>query len=222
MFEVIKKQSIVFFVCFVISFIICFFYPVKKDLYLGIKNFFNSRTVVDTNGIVTVNYKRAPEDYKEFIVSGSNPVLIINLGNRYIEDAEINFKEQLKENLQLKIYIEKDNSLSDDNKDSEIIKVTDIETIKENISYRAKIDTFFNKLIFVIGKQVGDSFVIDNITYSESYKYYWNEIFRYSYSKQLKAKNYWLKVLKLFGLFMLFVEYFIIRKDIYKKIGKTK
>ena len=106
MFEVIKKQSIVFFICFLFSFIICFLYPVKKEIYLGIKNFFYNKTVVNINSVITVNYKRAQDNENKFIASGSNPVLIIDLNNRYVETAEINFKEQLKENLQLKIYIE--------------------------------------------------------------------------------------------------------------------
>ena len=222
MFEVIKKQSIVLFVCFLLSFIICFFYPVKKELYLGIKNFFYNKTVVDINTIVTVNYKRAPNDYKEFVVSGSNPVLIIDLNNRYVENAEINFKERLQEKLQLKIYIEKETVSSDNDADNEVIKITDIELIKENISYNIKINAFLKKLIFIIGREIGDSFAVDNISYNENYKYYWNEILHYNWSERLKVKNCWLNILKLFALFMLIVEYFVVRKYIYKRIGIIK
>lgn len=222
MFEVIKKQSIVFFICFLFSFIICFLYPVKKEIYLGIKNFFYNKTVVNINSVITVNYKRAQDNENKFIASGSNPVLIIDLNNRYVETAEINFKEQLKENLQLKIYIEKENTSSDDDTDNEVIKITDIEHIKENSSYIANINAFFKKLIFVIGKEIGDSFFVDNITYRENYKYYWNEVFHYNLLEQLKIKSYWLNVLKLFALFLFIVEYFVVRKYIYKKTGIIK
>lgn len=221
MLDVIKKQFIAFFACLVFSFIICFIYPVKKELYLGIKNFFYNKTGVDLKDLTTINYKRAQNNDNEFVVSGSNPVIVINLDNKYIENVKINFKEQIKEDLQLKVYIEKEQIPSDD-KDNDVIKITDIETLKENISYSVRINTFFKNLIFVIGKNFDDSFVIDSITYSENYKYYWNKIFRYRYLKQLKAKSYWLNVLKLFALFMLLVEYFVVRRYIYKKIGKRK
>ena len=219
MFCVIKKQLVIFFICFLLSFVLCLLYPVKKELYLGIKNIFNSETVVGSNNVVTVNYKRAPNNANEFVASGSNPVLIVNLNNKYIKNVTINFKEQLKENLELKLYIEKEKK---DVADNDVIKITDIEPLKNNLSYNAKINDFFKGLFFIIGKQVGDSFVLDNITYNESYKYYWNEIFNYNFFKQLKTKVYWLNFLKMFALFLLLVEYFVIRKYIYKKIGIIK
>lgn len=219
MFDVIKKQFVVFFICFLFSFIVCLLYPVKKELYLGIKNFFHSETVVGSNKVVTVNYKRAPNNDNEFVASGSNPVLIVNLNNKYIKDVTISFKEQLKENLELKLYIEKENK---DVAGNDVIKITDIKPLKDNLSYNAKINDFFKSFIFVIGEQIGDSFVVDNISYIENYKYYWNEIFHYNYLKQLKTKSYWLNILKLFCLFMLVVEYLFVRKYIYKRIGKTK
>lgn len=219
MFDVIKKQFVVFLICFIFSFIVCLLYPVKKELYLGIKNIFHSETILYPNNVITINYKRAHNNDNEFIVSGSNPVLVVNLNNKYIENITINFKEQLKENLQLKLYIEKEKK---DIADNEVIKIKDIETLKENISYSAKINDFFKSFIFVIGEQIGDSFVVDNISYIENYKYYWNEIFHYNYLKQLKTKSYWLNILKLFCLFMLVVEYLFVRKYIYKRIGKTK
>ena len=219
MFDVIKKQFVVFLICFIFSFIVCLLYPVKKELYLGIKNIFHSETILYPNDVITINYKRAQNNDNEFIVSGSNPVLVVNLNNKYIENITINFKEQLKENLQLKLYIEKEKK---DIADNEVIKIKDIETLKENISYSAKINDFFKSFIFAIGEQIGDSFVVDNISYIENYKYYWNEIFHYNYLKQLKTKSYWLNILKLFCLFMLVVEYLVVRKYIYKRIGKTK
>ena len=219
MFDVIKKQFVVFLICFIFSFIVCLLYPVKKELYLGIKNIFHSETILYPNNVITINYKRAHNNDNEFIVSGSNPVLVVNLNNKYIENITINFKEQLKENLQLKLYIEKEKK---DIADNEVIKIKDIETLKENISYSAKINDFFKSFIFVIGEQIGDSFVVDNISYIENYKYYWNEIFHYNYLKQLKTKSYWLNILKLFCLFMLVVEYLFVMKYIYKRIGKTK
>ena len=220
MFEIIKKQLFVLSVCFLLSFIICFFYPVKKELYSGIKSFFYSKTLFNINNIVTINYKRTPNNYKEFIVSGLNPILIINLDNKYIENVKIDFKEQLEENLSLKIYIEKESSADDT--DNEVIKITDIDPLKENISYSATINTYFKNLILVIGEKIGDSFIIENITYSENCKYYWNKICNYNYRKQIKIKSYWLNVLKLFGLILLFIEYFVVRRYIYKKIGKRK
>ena len=210
MFKLIKKQLIFFFLSFFFSFIICFFYPVKKEFYLGIKGFFYNKTFVNLNSIVTVNYKRALNNDKEFIVSGYNPVLIINFDNRYIKDIELNFKEQLKENLKPIIYIEKNNV----NIDDDIIKITNIETLKENISYSAKINAFLNKLVFIVGRQVGDNFIVDNIIYSENYKYYFNKIFNYNYLKLLNTKKYWLNILKLLSFFMLVFEYFIIRNFI--------
>lgn len=219
MFDVIKKQFVVFFICFIFSFIVCLLYPVKKELYLGIKNIFHSETILYPNSVITINYKRAHNNDNKFIVSGSKPVLVVNLNNKYIENITINFKEQLKENLQLKLYIEKEKK---DIADNEVIKIKDIETLKENISYSAKINDFFKSFIFVIGEQIGDSFVVDNISYIENYKYYWNEIFHYNYLEQLKTKSYWLNILKIFCLFMLVVEYLVVRKYIYKKAGKIK
>lgn len=215
MFNIIKKQVVIVFVCFFISFVLCLFYPIKKELYSGIKNFFHSETILYPNDIITINYKRAQNNDNKFIVSGSNPFLVINLNNIYIENIIINFREQLKENLKLNLYIEKENI--NDNTNNELIKIENIETLKERISYSAKINDCFKSFVFVIGEQIGDSFILDNICYKENDKYYWNKLFHYKYLKQLKIENYWFNVLKLFGLFVLIVEYFIIRKYIYKK-----
>ncbi|MBR3627836.1 MAG: hypothetical protein IKN42_03185 [Elusimicrobia bacterium] len=206
----------------------CFFYPIKKELYLGIKNFFYSKTQVDLNNIITNNYKRAQDNDNKFIVSGSNPIIIINLNNKYVENVEINFKERLQSNLQPKIYMVKekmsvdDNDTNKDDTNEELIKIENIEVLEKELSYSSQINNVFKSLVFVIGKQIADTFVIDNISYRESYKYYWNEISKYNYLKQLKIKNYWLNVLKLFGIFILFVEYFVVRKKIYEKTGKRK
>ena len=224
----IKKQLIIFLICFLLSFMFCFFYPIKKELYLGIKNFFYSKTQVDLNNIITNNYKRAQDNDNKFIVSGSNPIIIINLNNKYVENVEINFKERLQSNLQPKIYMVKekmsvdDNDTNKDDTNEELIKIENIEVLEKELSYSSQINNVFKSLVFVIGKQIADTFVIDNISYRESYKYYWNEISKYNYLKQLKIKNYWLNVLKLFGIFILFVEYFVVRKKIYEKTGKRK
>ena len=138
MFNIIKKQVVIVFVCFFISSVFCLFYPIKKELYSGIKNFFHSETILYPNDIITINYKRAQNNDNKFIVSGSNPVLVVNLNNKYIENITINFKEQLKENLQLKLYIEKEKK---DIADNEVIKIKDIETLKENISYNSRVVT---------------------------------------------------------------------------------
>ncbi|MCR4663357.1 MAG: hypothetical protein K5622_05685 [Endomicrobiaceae bacterium] len=226
MFDIIKKQSVVLVVCFLLSFIICFFYPVKKELYSGIKKFFHNKTVVNLNNIVTVNYKTAQDNENKFVVSGSNPVLIIDLNNKYIENVTIKFKEQLQENLQPNIYITKEKIVVDNDntkrEDTELIKIETVEPLKERFFYRAEINDFFKGLVFVIGKDVGDSFVFENISYSENYKYYWNKVRNYNYREQLKTKAYWLNVLKLFGLFILISEYFVIRKYIYKRTGIIK
>lgn len=222
MFGVIKKQLVVFFICLLLSFVLCLLYPVKKEIYLGIKNFFHSETVVYPNNVITINYKRAQNNDNEFIVSDLNPVLLINLDNKYVENIKINFKEQLKENLQLKIYIEKEKEFSNDDADNELIKLKDIETLKERLSYRVKINTPFKRLAFIIGEKIGDNFVVENVSYNENYKYYWKKIFQYNYLKQLKTKNYWLNVLILLALFVLIFEYFVIRKHIYRKIGIIK
>ncbi len=215
MFAVLKKQLIVFFICFLLSFVFCLLYPVKKELYLGIKNLVQKETIVYPNKIITVNYKRAQNNESEFIVSDLNPVLIVSLNNKYIESIKVDFKEQLKDNLQLRIYIEKENI--NDNSDNELIKIKNIEILKEKKSYSAEIKDFFKSFILVVGENIGDSFIVDNISYSEDYRYYWNEIFHYNYLKLLKTKNYWLNILKVFGLLLLLLEYFVIRKYVYTK-----
>lgn len=219
MFDVIKKQFVVFFVCLIFSFTICLLYPVKKELYLGIKNFFNNETVVYPNDVITISYKRVQGNDSEFVVSGSNPMLIINLDNKYIENIKINFKEKLKESLELKVYIEKDKTFLEDN---DVIKITDIKPLKEKFSYNAKINDFFKNIFFVIGREIGDNFVLDNIIYNENYKYYWSRIFKFNYLNQLKTRSCWINSLKLFALFILIGEYFVVRKYVYKKIGIIK
>lgn len=204
-----KKIVSIILICFMLSFFVACIYPLKRDLFLGIQAMFFSETIISPREIISINYKRTQDDGSFFTVSKQYPHFIVVTNNKYVKFLTIKFKEPLQETLKFNIYIEKEHG-------QPLIKIQNLEK-ESNKIYNINIEEQIQNIIFVLGERIGDNFSLDTIIYFEDYKYYFNKIFHHNYFEQFKIKNYWLNVLKLFGLFMLLVVIFVVRKSIYKK-----
>ena len=213
----VKKYSVVFLLCFVFAFCGTCIYPVKRDLFLGIKNIFYSETVISPKEIISVNYKRTQDDGSFFTVSKPRPLFVIRIDDKYVGYLTIKFKEPLQDKLDFNIYIEKEYTLP-------VIKVENINNFSNKI-YTMDLNERIQNIIVKLGKQEGDSFSLDAITYLGSSKYYFNQIIHYNYFAQLKLKSFWIRLIKIFGIFIILFLIFEIfyRYEIYiRKKRKQK
>ena len=205
----IKRYSVIFLICFILSFFVACIYSLKRDLFLGIQTMFFPETIISSKEIFSINYKRTQNDGSLFTVSKQYPHFIVVTNNKYIKFVTIKFKEPLQETLKFNVYIEKEYG-------QPLIKMQNLEK-ESNKIYNINIEEQIKNIVFVLGERIGDNFNLDTIIYFEDYKYYFNKIFHYNYFEQFKIKSYWLNVLKLFGLFMLLVISFIVGEKIYRK-----
>ena len=164
----VKKYSITILICFILAFSVSCIYPVKRDLFLGIKNIFYPKTEISSKEIVSVNYERSQEDGSFFTVSKPSPLFVIRIDDKYVEYLTMRFKEPLHDNLDFNVYIEKEYSLP-------LIKVEDMKNFSNEI-YTMDLNERMKNIIVVLGKQEGDSFNLDTITYFGNSKYYFNQI----------------------------------------------
>ena len=208
----LKKYFVVFLQCLILVFFMSCIYPIKQNLFLGIKGFLFSQNVISAQEVVLINYKRAKDNDCFFIVSKKNPCLIADMNNKYIKDVSIIFKESLNDNLKFNVYIEKENEIN-------ITKISNLEKKSSEI-YNIKINEKIKNLIVVLGKQIGDSFCFDKIIYTEEYKYYFSEVINYNYFGEMKLKHFWkrfCKILILFVILVLVYKLFFVMIKILKK-----
>ncbi len=213
----LKRYFRLFLICFTLSFFVACIYPVKRDLFLGIKTLFCSETVIGPKEIVSINYKRTQDNGSFFTVSKQNPLFIIRIDNKYIEYLTINFKEPLQDNLKLDLFVEKEFGLP-------LTKPQNIEKFSSK-NYSVTINEQIQNAVVMLGEQIGDSFYLDNITYFGNSKYYFDKIIHNNYFSQLKLKSFWINLLKILGVFIILVSIFEIfyRYEIYiRKKRKQK
>lgn len=213
----VKKYFRLFLICLVLAFFVACIYPVKRDLFLGIKSIFYSETIISPNEIVSVNYKRTQDNGSFFTVSKPNPLFVIRIDDKYVEYLTLNFKEPLKDNLKFDIFIERKFGLP-------LVKIQDIEQ-KSNEIYKINVNEQIQNVIAMLGEQEGDSFNLDTITYLENSEYYFDKIVHCNYFGQLKLKSFWINLLKILGVFIILVSIFEIfyRYEIYiRKKRKQK
>ena len=94
-----------------------------------------------------------------------------------------------------------------------------------NEIYTMDLNERMQNIIVVLGKQEGDSFNLDTITYFGNSKYYFNQIIHYNYFEQIKLKSFWIRLIKIFGIFIILFSIFEIfyRYEIYiRKKRKQK
>lgn len=204
-----KRYFKLFLICYILAFLMACIYPVKRDCLLCVKTFFYPKTIISPNEIVSVNYKRAQDDGSFFTVSKSAPLFVIRIDNKYIKYLTINFKEPLQEDLKLGVFVEKEFGLPP-------AKLQNIEKISSK-TYSVNINDRIQNMFVLLGKQIGDSFYLDNITYFGNSKYYFDKIVHNNYFSQLKLKTFWINLLKILGIFIVLISIFEIfyRYEIY-------
>ena len=205
----VKKYFRLFLICLVLAFFMACIYPVKRDLFLGIKSIFYSETIISPNEIVSVNYKRTQDNGSFFTVSKPNPLFVIRIDDKYVEYLTLNLK--------FDIFIERKFGLP-------LVKIQDIEQ-KSNEIYKINVNEQIQNAVVMLGEQIGDSFYLDNITYFGNSKYYFDKIIHNNYFSQLKLKSFWINLLKILGVFIILVSIFEIfyRYEIYiRKKRKQK